>query len=199
MSLTEELISDYSLLTRMMASKCAADMASAYDRIIVSISSLISRSFGMHQNAVILQSSNLKSALCKIKLGHDISDLAYHNTPLWAIHGTGQGSASSPSIFCFISSKLFECYEDKAKGLDIKTSDGNKLCNISIMGFVDDTQSISSSNDNTVLDLIHNTKSDIKLWNDLLHCSGGKLELTKTKCHIMKYTFIDGIPHLHST
>lgn len=43
-----------------------------------------------------------------------LAPTGYRHTEEYPIYGTGQGSANSPAIWCFLSSTLFDCYNKKA-------------------------------------------------------------------------------------
>eukprot|EP00532_Pseudo-nitzschia_australis_P010090 CAMPEP_0168229446 /NCGR_PEP_ID=MMETSP0140_2-20121125/15280_1 /TAXON_ID=44445 /ORGANISM="Pseudo-nitzschia australis, Strain 10249 10 AB" /LENGTH=159 /DNA_ID=CAMNT_0008161259 /DNA_START=385 /DNA_END=861 /DNA_ORIENTATION=- len=83
--LMEELQRYYSLLTRTPYTNFDSDCASAYDRVLVSVSSLASRSFGIHRRA---------------------PDSAFFNTSA-TTHDTDQSEPGAPEnsshqrIFCF--------------------------------------------------------------------------------------------------
>ena len=54
-------------------------------------------------------------------------------------YGTGQGSGNSPMIWCFMSSILFDCHNEKAHGITSSTPNGDVVVSFSIIGFVDDS------------------------------------------------------------
>ena len=196
MSLNEELINDYAVLTRTNLCTVHSDLASCYDRIILPVSSLIARSYGIHRNAVYIQSTNIQNSTYRLKLGYDITDSFYKHQEDWGIYGSGQGSASSPAVWAFISSKLFQSHDQKAHGMNLVLSSGEVIGNVAITGFVDDTVTYTSGE--TPESMLAKATEDVQLWNNLLFASGGRLELKKTCCHITRFQFHpDGTPYHH--
>jgi hypothetical protein len=62
-----------------------------------------------------------------------------------------------------------------------------------MIGFVDDsTGSFNDFRPNTqdnLPEMFRRMSHDAQLWNDLLHCSGGKLELSKCSFHVLHFEF----------
>ena len=195
-TLLEELRLDYSLLTRTPFTNFDNDASSCYDRILLSISSLCARGHGIHRDVVFVHATTLKDATFKLKLSQTVSDEQYQHCVKFPIHGSGQGSANSPTIWCFISCKLFHCHHAKAHGMLFASPDGDISLRISIIGFVDDSTCTTGGDPTqSIDDLLQKMQHDAQLWNDLLWASGGKLELPKCGFHIIYYNFDDsGIP-----
>ena len=195
-TLLEELRLDYSLLTRTPFTNFDNDASSCYDRILLSISSLCARGHGIHRDVVFVHATTLKEATFKLKLSQKVSDEQYQHCVKFPIHGSGQGSANSPTIWCFISCKLFHCHQAKAHGMLLASPDGDISLRLSIIGFVDDSTCTTGGDPTKSIDeLLHKMQQDAQLWNDLLWASGGKLELPKCGFHVIYYNFDDnGIP-----
>ena len=136
----EELRRDISLLTRTAYSNFDNDAASCYDRILMSIASLSGRKYGVHRKVVYVHAATLKEAEYKLKLSSTASNTSYKHCKKFPIHGTGQGSGNSPMIWCFISSILFDCHNQKAHGITSSTPNGDVVVSFSIIGFVWMTQ-----------------------------------------------------------
>jgi hypothetical protein len=77
------------------------DAALCYDRIIVSLASLINRKYGQHRQVVLLNAKTLQQAKYKLKTELGITERSYTNCTAFPLHGTGQGSGNSPMIWCF--------------------------------------------------------------------------------------------------
>jgi hypothetical protein len=168
------------------------DASSCYDRIIVSLSSLINRKYGQHRQIVMVNASTLKQAKYKLKTELGISDKSYSNSTISPLHGTGQGSGNSPMIWCFISSTLSDCHQAHAFGATFESPDRTVTISFSMVGFVDDsTGSVNDfhANTATVDSLLDRLQVDAQLWNDLLWCSGGMLELPKCSYHFLFFDF----------
>jgi hypothetical protein len=194
----EELRFDYSKLTRFSVANFDNDATACYDRILCAVASLAGRKYGIHKDVIFIHAQTLEEAEFKLKSSTKVSDTAYRHCIKFPIHGTGQGSSNSPTIWCFISSVLFQCHNEKASGMLFKSPAGDMVVRFNMVGFVDDSTCITGGNPNdTLQELLEKMKEDAQLWHDLLWCSGGKLELSKCGYHVIHFDFEDsGIPRM---
>ena len=119
------------------------------------------------------------------------------------MYGTGQGSCSSPSIWLQICSILFDCHNQKSYGANYYSPDGTIQFKTSMTGFVDDTKGqtndMSSKVPMPLAQLIARMQADAQLWGNLLHVTGGALEIPKCNYYVMCWSFKpSGIPELES-
>jgi hypothetical protein len=194
----EELRFDYSKLTRYPVANFDNDAAACYDRILCAIASLAGRKYGIHKDVIFIHAQTLEEAEFKLKSSLKVSDTSYRHCVKFPIHGTGQGSSNSPTIWCFISSVLFQCHNERASGMLFQSPEGDMIVRFNMVGFVDDSTCITGGNpDDTLQELLKKMQDDAQLWHDLLWCSGGKLELSKCGYHVIHYDFEDsGIPRM---
>ena len=83
-------------------------------------------------------------------------------------------------IWCFISSILFDCNNQKAHRLTAASPNGDVIVSFSIIGSVDDSTCVIGGKQNeTIYQLLVRVKHDAQLCHDLLWASGGKLELLR--------------------
>jgi hypothetical protein len=189
----EELKYDISYTTRRTLFNFDNDATSCYDRIIVSLASLINRKYGLHRNVVIVHASTLQQAQFHIRNQHGFSDSSYSHCLEFPIYGSGQGSGNSPSIWLFISSTLFDIHQEVSHGANFVSPDGQDRVRITMVGFVDD--STGTCNDfqpqqqESLQTISQWMEHDAQVWNDLLWCSGGKLELPKCSFHALHFNF----------
>jgi hypothetical protein len=54
----------------------------------------------------------LEAAECCIRTELGVSETGYTHSAEHPIYDTGQGRGNSPMIWCFLSSVLFDCYDD---------------------------------------------------------------------------------------
>jgi hypothetical protein len=151
------------------------DARSCYDRIIPSLSSLVSRS------------SKFK---LKTKLG--VSDISYSHCRETPIYGTGQGGSCSPPIWGLISDKLFKVHAAGGNGVYFVSPDAKVSEHVGAVGFVDNTtEAINDfTNDSATPSLmVDKATKDAQRWNDLLATTGGALEIPKCKFHLASYKF----------
>lgn len=175
------------------------DATACYDRIIMSIGSLASRSFGQHRHIVLINAQNLHEAQYYLKTQLGVSDASYKHCNLFPIHGTGQGAGNSPAIWCCISSILFDMYDSKAHGATYVSPNGEHKVKITMIGFVDDTSgSVNNFLRPTPGPLHHYldlAQQDAQTWNDILYLSGGALEDSKCSYQVLYYNYTtSGLP-----
>jgi hypothetical protein len=106
-------------------------------------------------------------------------------------------------IWVFISSVLFKCHEKCAKGATFESPDKSVTIKLFMVGLVNDsTGQVNDflSDDEPPLDtLVRLMAHDAQLWNDLLHVTGGLLEVTKCSYYIISFSFRpNGIPFMTS-
>ncbi|OEU05830.1 hypothetical protein FRACYDRAFT_257959 [Fragilariopsis cylindrus CCMP1102] len=166
-----------------------------YEPISVSAQKLAGRKYGITRTYLV-HAKTLEEAEFKLKTSTKISDTSYRHCIKFPIHGTGQGSTNSPMIWCFISSVLFQCHNQRAHGMLFESPSKDMIVRFNMVGFVDDSTCITGGNKNdTLQDLIRKMKEDAQLWHDLLWCSGGKLELPKCGYHVIHFEYENsGIP-----
>jgi hypothetical protein len=160
---------------------------------------MINRKYGQHRQVVLVNATTLKNAKYKLKTALGVTEASYSHSTAFPLHGTGQGSGNSPMIWCFISSTLFDCHQERAYGALFESPDRKVTITFSMVGFVDDSTGTVNDFDNnaaTVEDLLGRLQHDAQLWNDLLWCSGGMLELPKCSYHFLYFEFdASGAPH----
>ena len=163
----------------------------------MSVASISRKKYGVHRKIVYVYAATLEEAEYKLKLSSKTSNTSYQHCRKFSIHGTGQGSGNSPMIWCFISSILFDCHNQKAHGITSATPNGDVVVSFSIIGFVDDSTCVTRGKRNETIDqLLERVKYDAKLWHDLPWASGGKLELQKCGVHLIFYNFDQHGVHL---
>ena len=194
----EELRFDYAALTRVSFANFDNDATACYDRILCSVASLAGRKYGIHKNIIFVHAQTLEEAEFKLKASNKVSETSYRHCIRFPIHGTGQGSTNSPTIWCFVSSVLFQSHDEKASGMLFQSPSGDMIVRFNMVGFVDDSTCITGGEPSDSLQqVINKMKQDAQLWHDLLWCSGGKLELSKCGYHVIHYDFDDsGLPRL---
>jgi rhamnose utilization protein RhaD (predicted bifunctional aldolase and dehydrogenase) len=85
------------------------DAKSCYDRIICNLAMIISQHFGVKSKTARTQATTLKKM--QFHRRKALSDLEkyYSHSEETLVHGTGQGSCASPSLWLLISSILMDC------------------------------------------------------------------------------------------
>jgi hypothetical protein len=131
---------------------------------------------GMPVKVCQVQGMNLEEAKYHIKtmLGTSVTFITHCEDSPW--HGSGQGAGNSPTLWLFISSTLFDCFETRAHGATFATPDGSKSVTLHMTGFVDDTNSrtndFCAANTPTVEELVNlASQRDAQWWSDLVWSS----------------------------
>jgi hypothetical protein len=130
----------------------------------------------------------LQHAEYRIRTELGIADTGYRHSNEHPIYGTGQGSGISPMIWCFLSSILFDCYEQVSSGAQNCHPDRTEPMRVGMIGFVND------SNGQTIFSwkmkrTLTQMLSYAQVWANLLRPSGGILELSKCSYHLLEWSF----------
>jgi exonuclease III len=197
----EELQVSLSYLSRTNQVVFHNDATSCYDRIIIALANLIARRFGMSQEVCSVHGETLAKMKYYISTALGISEGSYCHTTMTPIHGTGQGSCASPSVWLQICSLLFDCHERLSTGAEFFSPDRQTVVANSMTGYVDDTKGITNDMNQThpipVDELVAVMQADAQMWGDLLYTSGGALEIPKCNFYVMHWEFDEaGQPQL---
>jgi hypothetical protein len=175
------------------------DATSCYDRIIVALASLINRKYGLNRRVVALHANTLQQAKFHLRTTQGISEEFYSHCVQFPIYGSGQGSGNSPAIWLFISSTLCNVHNQISNGATFTTPCGHETVKLSMVAFVDDSTGTYNKflpqTEPPIQTLLPQAQYDCQAWNDLLWCSGGKLELPKCSYHVLRFEFLpNGTP-----
>ena len=182
----------YSRLTRTPLLTMDNDAKACYDRIVCNLAMLISQYFGMPQNACSMQAKTLENMEFHLKTALGLSENYYKHTSTTPVHGSGQGSCASPTLWLLISTILMRCLDQGNPGMAmVQINKTEKILRSSIDGFVDDTSSFTNipfqySNMN---EAVRNLQVATQTWSKLLEASGGKLELSKCFYYVLSWKF----------
>ena len=199
----EELQLEISRATRKPVVLTNYDATACYDRIIPNLGMLVSRKYGIPETAVAqMNAATLSSAEYRIRTELGLAPTGYTHTESAPIYGTGQGSAHSPAIWCFLSSALFDSYDQVSTPAQYHTASTDFTATLWMVGYVDDcngqTNAFHLDGSQSTLDtLVHQTQHNAQVWSDILYSSGGSLEVSKCSCHILQWKFTpQGAPFL---
>ena len=200
--LLEELQFELSRVTRKTLVLTNYDATSCYDRIIPSLAMLASRKFGVPKSVALANARTLEKAQYRIRTDLGLASTGYSHSPEHPIFGTGQGSAGGPMLWLFLDSILFDCYERKAHPAVYCNPDRRNRFELGMAGFVDDSNGQTNQFERdeiarTWILILQYAQENAQLWSDLLHASGGALELAKCSFHLLRWSFsISGAPVL---
>jgi Reverse transcriptase (RNA-dependent DNA polymerase) len=189
----------YSRLTKTILGTIDHDAKSCFDRIICNLAMIVSLYFGIPKSFCELQGNTLLKTKFKLRTALGDSTETYTHTETTPIHGTGQGSCSSPALWLFTSSLLMDTLEQIAKGMEIYDVDGSIKIRELIEGFVDDASNVSNIDftSNCIKTIFNKLEAEGTAWAGLLAAAGGKLELSKCFFYILSWKWDkkgNGIP-----
>ena len=138
-----------------------------------------------------------------IQLPHATSTESYCHTTDNPLHGPGQGSRAAPSLWVIISSIIMHCMEQKSNGLSFTSPKRSINFKHIMTGFVDDTThwlnnfTLAIQGQYSQYEMYMTTQQTAQWWEQLLHATGGKLELQKCFYYPIIWKFNEeGIPEL---
>ncbi len=153
-----------------------------YDRVIVNLSSAISQAYGVPHEACKAISETLTHMMYHVKTSAGISDGHYKHTIETPVHGIGQGAGWSGPVWTFHTDILVKIMNKQANGFSFDGPRSDMPRTGTVEGFVDDMNAAVNSwnSEITMEHLQAKLQHDTQKWTDLIHATGGKLELTKT-------------------
>jgi hypothetical protein len=193
--LIEEAQFEISRASRKMFVQTNFDASSCYDRIIPNLAMVASRKYGVTEESTVLNATTLEKAEYRIRTELGLAPNGYSHSEVHPIYGTGQGSANSPAIWCFVSSTLFDCYKEVSHAADYCSPTLNQNMQLNMIAYVDDSNGQTNSflyNDQSkiVNRTLTKVRHNAQAWTNLvLGVSGGAVELSKCSCHIMEWIF----------
>ena len=182
-------------LSRASGSTFDNDAKSCFDRIVMLFPSILAQRLGMTKNACRLFLSTLENIEYRTKTAHGISDATYSTTDDHTIHGPGQGSKAAPAIWTVVSCYLLAQMRLKSQGVTITDPKNELTHHQSSSGFVDNITHWNIHIRNSLLQpetttALHSaTTTTAQWWENLLHSSGGTLELSKCFYYMFHWTF----------
>ena len=133
-----------------------------------------------------------------VKTIYGVSKSNYAGTPFEPLFGTGQGSGASPAAWLTLVVILMNTMDRIIpERMAFKSPDGKDIQERLMDAFVDDT-SLGFTNDGTLAfpELTNRLREIVQTWEQLLHYSGGALNLKKCSWHILFWEWKSGRPVL---
>ena len=181
-ALRKMLTYTYARATRTNFGFLDLDATSCYDRIVAGFALLCSRHYGMPSDACELHGKTIANMQHHVKTALRVSQAFFQSTPEMMLYGSGQGSSGSPPLWVVCSDILFKALENlTGKGMSFQSPSSHVTDGRSTDAFVDDaTNGINDSTNQTPqneLMIASRLQLQAEAWEQLLHTSGGKLEL----------------------
>jgi hypothetical protein len=136
--------------------------------------------------SVRIHAETLEKMKYTVKTNYGVSADTYSGTPDAPLFGTGQGSGASPAAWLSLVVTIMNTMEKVIKErVTFGSPDTNDTHSRLIDAFVDDTSlSFTTTVDDSVANMVKKITDIAGCWNQLLHYSGGSLNLKKCAYHL---------------
>jgi hypothetical protein len=195
-----QLTTDLCRLLKVNLARFDNDASACYDRIIVMLGMLAARRCGMPTNAVSTHAKALRLMKYSVKTIHGISDKNYHGTPFECLFGTGQGSGASPAVWLTLVVILMNTIDRLTPEQMHSQSPSGHLTHSRLAdAFVDDTSlGFTDYGKRTSPEMVNTFQEIAQQWENLLHYSGGSLNLKKCFWFVMYWKWHKGRPQVRT-
>ena len=195
-----QLTTDMCRLLKVNYARFDNDASACFDRIIVALGMLAARRCGMPEDAIRTHAKSLELMQYMVKTIYGVSEDAYSGTALEPLFGTGQGSGASPAVWLTLVVLLLNTLERVVPDrISFRSEDGSTIHTRLVDAFVDDTAiGITDDGSKTLSDLIGTLEKVAQTWEQLLHFSGGALNLKKCSWYVMYWDWRQGRPHIRA-
>jgi hypothetical protein len=193
-----QLTTDMCRVLRLNYVRFDNDASACFDRIIVALGMLAARRCGMPIHAVQTHAQSLELMKYTVKTVYGISDDSYQGTPFAPLFGTGQGSGASPAVWLTLVVLLLNTLEKVVPDrIWFRSQDGTLEHRRLVDAFVDDTAlGFTDDGKSSFSELIASLESAAQTWEQLLHFSGGALNLSKCSWYVLFWDWRNGRPQL---
>ncbi|KAI2511184.1 hypothetical protein MHU86_3149 [Fragilaria crotonensis] len=193
-----QLTTDLSRVLKVNYVRFDNDASACFDRIIVALGMMAARRCGMPKEAVRTHATALQLMQYMVKTIHGVSSDSYSGTMMAPLFGTGQGSGASPAVWLSLVVILLNTLERVVPNrIRFKSADGNIVHERLVDAFVDDTAiGLTDNGDLSLTALVQALEKVAQTWEQLLHFSGGALNLSKCSWYVMFWNWRQGRPVL---
>ncbi|KAI2496067.1 hypothetical protein MHU86_18439 [Fragilaria crotonensis] len=195
-----QLTTDLCRVLKVNYARFDNDASACFDRIIVALGMLAARRCGMPTEAVRTHAKSLELMQYMVKTIYGTSEQSYSGTPLEPLFGTGQGSGASPAVWLTLVVVLLNTLERVVPDrICFRSVDGKITHRRLVDAFVDDTAiGITDNGDKTLPELVQALETAAQTWEQLLHFSGGALNLKKCSWYALYWDWRQGRPHIRT-
>ena len=197
-ALIDECITEISRITCTPLVKLQNDTVACFDRQVTPHAMLNSRKYEVPDKACKLLAATLQQTKYHVKTALGVSTTSYASSPSYPHYGQGQGSGHAGTIWLFESTPMMETIEKPCTGLDITSPDHTVSYKLHIIGLVDDKRQYANDwTNNSEITICNNLQTAASSWEQILHTSGGALELFKCAWYLIQWDFTSsGIPFI---
>ncbi|KAI2493732.1 hypothetical protein MHU86_20802 [Fragilaria crotonensis] len=193
-----QLTTDLCRVLKVNYARFDNDASACFDRIIVALGMMAARRCGMPVEAVRTHAKALELMQYMVKTIYGVSEESYKGTALEPLFGTGQGSGASPAVWLSLVVILLNTLERVVhERISFTSADGKIHHQRLVDAFVDDTAiGLTDTGERSLSELVAALASVAQTWEQLLHFSGGGLNLQKCSWYVMYWDWRQGRPGL---
>ena len=201
-AIRKQLSYAYSRITRTNLGCADFDATACFDRIVAALALLCARSYGMPKDACKLHGITIDRMRHHIKTAMGVSTAFFQSRENERLFGSGQGSAGSMPLWTTLSVILFKAIRRLCTHeLAMTNPDGTVTSNRSTDTYVYDTTNVLGDQRWNIdgkeieeTELSKRLTEQAQAWADILHTSGGKLNLKKCLVYLIVYEWKNGEP-----
>jgi hypothetical protein len=194
--LEKRLLYDFARLSKTSLVTIDNDAASCYDRIVKTVAMVACQGAGLPAKTATMHNLVHYQMVHRVKTAHGTSEDTYTGSVGDPLEGTGQGSGASPAIWLLLSSTLLRALARLAPGIRAMSPDGEVKTRITSIFYVDDGMpgvgDAHQGKPTSWQELSKQASTTATKWENLLHASGGALELTKCFCYAIYWVWTNG-------
>ena len=189
-ALLDIIISDIHKTSDRTLVKWRNDTMVCFDHMSTNLIALYSRACEVPDNVYKLQEKTLQTIKYKVQTALGISKEHYQHSDTDSIYGSEQGAGHSTGNWLFHSTQMIKKNQNKLWRLhNLHSKQRHKTYTKHILGFLDDKSQYANDWDsNNIKTIIKNKQHAAQSWEELLHTSGGKLEILKCCIIVMDWT-----------
>ena len=180
-------MTDIHRLTCKNLVKLQNDTTTCFDRTIINLTTLCCRRFHVPVKVCKLQANALRAMQYHIQTSQGRSLKSYSNTDKVPIDGTEQGSSVSGTDWLFNNVPMSQVLQKRYVGCERSSRDKHIKISKHILGNVDDAKQYSNNwIDNDLFNIMNKLTEASQTWEQLLHTSESKLEISKCTMFVLK-------------
>ena len=130
--------------------------------------------------------NTLKKTKYHVQTAKIILNDYYVSTNEEELYGSGQGSGFAGTNWLFIEDSMITTIETECDGCNMSSPDKSISMIKFIKGFIDYNRQYSNDwINNDILNVLNKIKLSTQSWENLLHTSGGSLEMSKRALYLI--------------
>eukprot|EP01082_Thalassiosira_pseudonana_P016004 g13600.t1 g13600 contig9:10029-12311(+) len=188
------LLWEYARLTRKTTATFFGDLASCFDRVHTSISSMISQKFGMPKSVCECRAKVVKSMERFVRTAAGTSKHSYKqeetDTPL---SGEIQGKGDIMALWTLQSHTMLETHNQQCPWVMLQHAADDTVSERTIDAYVDDADNYADAPEtNGAEEAIGRLQTSAQIWADIVAATGDLMAFHKCNWQILAFTPVGG-------